>query len=121
MKTMEAPTRSVKSARPKPAPEVHGVCRLTLTIGETDYSAQPIRSDWHARAYQLRKLDGSEVVYHVAAGEHGPECDCPDATFRDRKCKHMGAMVAIGLLPTGPAPRPALVPGVNRVRDEFDS
>jgi hypothetical protein len=91
MATVASVARSVKPAR-----EPHGVCRLTLVINATAYAVRPVRSDWHARAWSLRKADGT--VYHLAAGEHGPECDCPDATFRDRPCKHIRSMQATGLL-----------------------
>jgi hypothetical protein len=85
------------TATRKPPGEVHGSARLTLFINGDPYGLRPVASDWHAAAFALRKADGT--VYHVAADEHGPQCDCPDATFRDRKCKHLGALAAVGLFP----------------------
>jgi hypothetical protein len=87
----------------KPAPA--GTCRLTLTIRGADYSVRGLVPDPLAgvgRAYRLRKLaDGS--LYDVAETEHGPVCDCPDFAFRrdgldPQGCKHVRALVALGLL-----------------------
>jgi hypothetical protein len=94
MPSLLAPPRPVQPTRS--APEPRGRCRLTLSINGTDYRVAPVRSDWHARAFALRKADGA--LYHVAADEHGPSCDCPDATYRERRCKHVMAMQALGLL-----------------------
>lgn len=84
--------RKVKAAKPP----VANVCRLTLTINGVAYSVRPVVSDWHMAAWSLRKADGT--VYHVTRDQNGPECDCPDATFREHSCKHCLAAVAAGLL-----------------------
>ncbi len=79
--------------------------RLTPAIGPTSYTVWPIPSDLHSRAFSLRKADGT--VYHLGQDEHGPACDCPDATFRERLCKHARALIAFKLLdPIPAAPRP---------------
>jgi hypothetical protein len=76
-------------------PAAATTCRLTLAIGPTSYTVRPIPSAWHSRAFALRKADGT--VYHLGQDEHGPACDCPDATFRERLCKHARALIAFGL------------------------
>ncbi|AGA26481.1 hypothetical protein [Singulisphaera acidiphila] len=87
----------------KPAGPTHGKCRLTLNINGATYRVHPIPADAFAaiKAYRLRKGDGSN--YDVALTVHGPECDCPDYTFnRDgidpAGCKHIKALLAVGLL-----------------------
>jgi hypothetical protein len=82
-----------------PAREPRGVCRLTLSINGQSYTLRSIPSDWHAAAWSLRKVAEPLTVYHVTRDHaHGPECDCPDATYRERACKHVKSLVACGLL-----------------------
>jgi hypothetical protein len=86
-----AQVKSSKAARPT-------TCRLTLTIGDTSYAIKPIPSGWHAKAYQVRKLDGSGTVYHVAQEPDGAiGCTCPAGTYRDR-CRHVRSLLAVGML-----------------------
>ena len=92
-------SRSVR----KPARTPHGLARLTLVINGAAYNVRPVQTDADAalKAYRLRKSDGT--AYHVALTVHGLTCDCPDFTFnRDgidpAGCKHIKAMVAVGLL-----------------------
>jgi hypothetical protein len=86
-------------SKPKPA----GVCRLTVTIRGTSYTARPVNPQASdvARAWRLRRADGA--VYTVADTEHGPSCDCGDFVWRhDGKdatgCKHVKSLRALGLL-----------------------
>lgn len=95
-------SRPAKSSR-RPRP-VHGVCSLTLRINGTAYRVKPVACDPEAalRCYELRKADGT--VYCVSHHPHGSECTCPDWVFsRDgidpAGCKHIKALVALGMLP----------------------
>jgi hypothetical protein len=104
--------KSVSQAAPtvhrrKAAPPPHGVTRLTLSINGTDYTVRPLWCDGvHAsRLFRLRKV-GTPKRYCVAQTPDGAVCDCPDWVFnRDGidpdGCKHIKAMVAVGLLPPG--------------------
>jgi hypothetical protein len=92
-----------KLARP-----THGRCRLTLTINGTLYSVRPIPADPGVaiKAFRIKKSDGR--VYDIAQTAYGPECDCPDFVFnRDGidpdGCKHIKAMIAVGLIEKGGA------------------
>src|SRR4051812_13309586 len=64
-----------------------------LRIGQTAYCVSEIPFTHHdgsaGRLWRLLKPD--QTVYQVVinpATSGGLECDCPDATFRDRACKH---------------------------------
>ena len=91
----------------KPARPPHGVARLTLHINSTAYSVRPLWCDGiHAtRLFRLHKA-GTPTRYVIALTPDGPVCDCPDYTFnRDgidpEGCKHIKAMLAVGLLSKG--------------------
>jgi hypothetical protein len=100
-------TTAIATRRPmnrKPAKPAHGIARLTLTINGTVYSLHPLWCDGvHAtRLFRLHK-SGTATRYVVAQAPDGLVCDCPDFTFhRDGidpdGCKHIKAMVAVGLL-----------------------
>lgn len=99
---MNHSTATVNRPR-RPARPAHGTCRLSLTINGVVYAVRPLPCDRPAasRSFRLRKNDGT--AYHVGATPHGLVCDCPDFTFsRDgidpAGCKHIKAMVAVGLL-----------------------
>jgi hypothetical protein len=95
--TIDKPARTRKPRKST----VPTVCQLVLFIGGVSYHVKPIRSDFHHKAFSLRKPDGT--VYHVAEGEHGAECDCPAATYRDAPCRHLRALSACTLI--GDLPR----------------
>src|SRR5262249_38123360 len=100
-----------KTSKPQPA----DLCRLTVTIRGTCYTARPVRpeADGVTRAWRLRKADGT--TYDVADTAHGATCDCADQTFRHEGidaagCKHVRALRALGLIDPegdGPADWPA--------------
>ncbi len=49
------------------------------------------------KAWRLTAPDGQ--VYDVAMNSKGwLECDCEDAVFRERRCKHATALIECGLL-----------------------
>lgn len=99
---------TARTRKPKPA----DVCRLSLTIAGTMYHVRPLALDDpdDVRAYRLRKADGT--VYHVLQNAMtGHQCDCGDFTFRrDGKdpagCKHVRALVAVGLFDRTAVPEP---------------
>ena len=94
-----------------PPPVRHGTCRLTLQIGGTEYSPPS-----HARARGAsgssgpsRILDPHRPVVHysVALPKGEPAgCTCPDHEQRGSICKHIMALVALGLPPRPKAARP---------------
>jgi hypothetical protein len=92
----------------KPARPPHGLARLMLVVNGTSYTIRTIPCDPSAalKAFRLRKVDGTH--YNVATTEYGPVCDCPDFVFnRDGidpdGCKHIKAMIAVGLIEKGGA------------------
>lgn len=73
-------------ARRSPTP------RLVLQIGRAYYWLSPLRPGW-----RLTKRSGKS--YDVRAdASGGVSCDCADATFRQRKCKHLAALEALSLV-----------------------
>jgi hypothetical protein len=104
---------SVADAAPpvgaSPSPVRHGVARLTLRIGGTDYRLRPMPAPPGFRAvWVLRKLDPcGEVTYSVAAPKGQPAgCTCPDHEHNGATCKHIMALAALGLIPRPKAARP---------------
>jgi hypothetical protein len=109
-------TKHVARRITKPATEVHGVCRwvggapsparlaaggallLIAPAGKEPsfYFVQTHKDNEKAVGYRLTKIDAPEKTasYDVEATPHGLRCDCPDATYRDRECKHAAALKA---------------------------
>ena len=88
--------------RPKGAPAGRGT-HLFLTINETAYAVRRIGCDPFiaSRAFRLMKADGTN--YDVVQTPFGPECDCPDFTYRrdgidPAGCKHVQALAGFGLI-----------------------
>jgi len=99
------PSRSAAPASaPAPAPARHGTCRLTLTIGENDYRLRPypVAADTGLVAvWSLRKLAGpTPTSYAVASDGFEAHCTCPDHDINGAKCKHINALMALGLIPS---------------------
>ena len=98
------------AARPVGAPASpvrHGLCRLTLRIGGTDYTLKPCPPEANVlAAWSLRKLDPHASARYVVAAPKGKpaHCTCPDHERSGWTCKHLGALLALGLIP---APKPA--------------
>jgi hypothetical protein len=68
------------------------VCRLVLQIGRAYYWLIPLRPGW-----RLKKRTGK--CYDVRIDQTGAvACDCADATFRQRRCKHLRALEALTLV-----------------------
>lgn len=93
-----------------PKGPARGKTRLFLVIDDKQYLVRREAIDPESgaeRCYRLRNAEGN--VYHVArvhypeTASHVNECDCPDFVFRrsdhsNGPCKHIGALVAHGLL-----------------------
>ena len=111
MSTVSAPVRPrPASAPPAPAATIrHGKCSLHLSIGGTHYRLHPITPPPGFKAvWSLHKqAPDSSAVYQVAV-EKGrpPACTCPDHEINGAVCKHIGALMALGLIP-GRKARPA--------------
>ncbi len=108
MATVSSPPRPVGAAPPTVR---HGICRLTLRIGGTEYRLRPMPAPAGFRAvWTLRKLDphGPAVTYSVAQPKGEPAgCTCPDHEYNKSTCKHIMSLAALGLLPRPKAARPA--------------
>ena len=86
----------------EPPPVRHGTCRLTLTIGGTDYALRPIPGQPRGmHVYCLRPLNGERAgkIYSVAIVNREAGCTCPDAEVNGAVCKHVMALRAIGFVP----------------------
>jgi hypothetical protein len=106
MSTLTDRTRPVGAC---PPPVRHGLCRLTLRIGGTDYRLRPMPAPPGFKAvWVLRKLDpGGEVAYSVAVPKGEPAgCTCPDHEINGAICKHILALAAVGLIPKPKVPKP---------------
>lgn len=80
-----------------------GKCRLGLVIGENLYMLRRSDGPGVSRGWLLKKSvgEGGEPVTYLAykSSETGElRCSCPDHTYRGARCKHLGALVACGLL-----------------------
>jgi hypothetical protein len=72
---------------------VHGHAVLIVTRGNkaTLYWAQAVTDGGKIVALDLTKFGGGEK-YRVALEDDAFVCDCPDATYRLRRCKHVAAL-----------------------------
>jgi hypothetical protein len=80
------------------AKPVSGNCRWVVPIGpvshtgvleinQTVYTVTVLYLDGRVSGYRLEKLDGP--TYDIDATAQEWRCDCPDATYRNRECKHV--------------------------------
>ena len=100
-------TASAAAAAPAPS-TARRTARLihVLRIGEgekvTHYALEELDPNVEvgSPAFRLAKI-GSSDVYDVIRTDHGYECNCGDGHFRrqntEEKCKHVGALKAVGL------------------------
>jgi hypothetical protein len=95
-----APPPVQAPARPGSAVERHGKCRLTLSIGGVGYRLRPVPPPPGLKVvWTLRKLEGpAPVAYAVASDGQDIKCTCPDHEKNGARCKHIGALVACGLV-----------------------
>ena len=114
MASVASPPRPVGAA---PPPVRHGMCRLTLRIGGTEYRLRPIRHQpgfrkvWTLK--QTRTRTAPSCTYSVAQPKGEPAgCTCPDHEQRCSICKHIMALAALGSSPCRrPHGRPRPAPG----------
>jgi hypothetical protein len=85
------------------AKPVAGFCKWVVPIGEasgvgvldingTVYTVSVLNLYGQLTGYRLEKLDGP--TYDLDATAEPWRCDCPDATYRNRECKHVKALRA---------------------------
>jgi hypothetical protein len=107
MATVASPPRPVGAAPPTVR---HGICRLTLRIGGTEYRLRPMPAPAGFRSvWTLRKIDphGPAVTYSVAVPKGAqPGCTCPDHEFNKSVYKHIMALAALGLIAKPKAAKP---------------
>jgi len=83
----------------------HGSCRLLVHINGTAYSLARFATATPAWRLTKQSPDDQPASYIAAVNEHGlPACSCPDHQVRGAQCKHLGALLAAGLLPA-PVPK----------------
>ncbi len=104
--TTVAPTE--RGAQPAP-PVRHGTCRLTLTIDGAEYRLS--RSPTARAAWHLKKRSGPRagVVYCVLTHKCIVSFTCPDSVRGGAVCKHVRALVALGLVSRRAKPEAVLV------------
>jgi hypothetical protein len=89
--------------RQRPAKPVSGNCRWVVPIGKVShtgvleingavYTVTILRLYGQLVGYRLEKLDGQ--TYDIDAASEPWQCDCPDAVYRERECKHVKALRA---------------------------
>jgi hypothetical protein len=78
------------------APVRHGKCSLRLSINGIVYRLRRLPAGPHSRVWLLTKPDGTE--YTVTRSLGVVNCTCPDARMRSSRCKHLRALVALGLV-----------------------
>jgi hypothetical protein len=94
---------SLLANRQRVAKPVSGNCRWVVPIGPVShtgvleinlavYTVTVLYLYGERTGYRLEKLDGA--VYDIDATGAQWICDCPDATYRQRACKHVAALRA---------------------------
>jgi len=77
----------------------HGKARLYIGINATVYTLirDSSTNAWHLTAQSGARQGSRYVTGITTAGQ--PACSCPDHLRAGNHCKHIGALVAAGLLP----------------------
>jgi hypothetical protein len=87
------PMASVSAAPPVRT----GKCRLVLRINESEYVVRRVKSPCRGGAvWHLRKSGGP--LYCVSRLHGCIACTCPDQSRRGARCKHIGALQALGFI-----------------------
>lgn len=103
------PVAPARPAAPAGPPERHGKCSLRLSIGGAAYKLRPVPPPpglavvWTLAKIEPDTLDAPRG-YAVASDGIEIKCTCPDHSINGARCKHIGALVALRLIP---APAPA--------------
>jgi hypothetical protein len=106
MSTVAPPVRPAKARSPR-----HGTCKLLVFINSDEYSLKrqpaPARG---ARRWHLKKLTGDRAgaVYSVTRSGGVAACTCPDHRNNKFSCKHIKALVALGVISGRTRPAPAI-------------
>jgi hypothetical protein len=98
----------VRGAQPAP-PVRHGLCRLTLTIDGAEYRltrSPTARAAWHLKK---RTEPRAGVTYCVLTHKCIVSCTCPDSVRGGAVCKHVRALVALGLVSKRAKPEAVIV------------
>jgi hypothetical protein len=126
MSSLTCPRPRVKPAR-EPRAFSCSFVSMTIEINDVRYSVDAIDAgEFGTKAYRLTKHTADRAVHDVLRTHAGPiECSCPDFVCRrqgltDEPCKHGLALLTLGLLPALATATREDIPGVTRVRDEFD-
>jgi hypothetical protein len=104
MSTVALPVRAVKCALPAPiAPPVRrGTCNLRLHINGDVYRLRRYPAGPFSRVWQLTKRSGARAgaVYLTGRVLCENSCSCDDMYLRKPMggCKHIKALVALGLI-----------------------
>jgi hypothetical protein len=98
----------VRGAQPAP-PVRHGLCRLTLTIDNSEYRLT--RSPTARNAWHLKKRSGPRAgtVYCVLTHNRIVSCTCNYSVRGGAVCKHVRALQALGLVSKRAKPEAILV------------
>ena len=114
MATLAPPVRPAKARSPR-----HGTCKLRVFINSDEYSLKrqpaPVQG---ARRWSLRKLSGDRAgtAYAVTRAGGLMSCTCPDHRNNTFSCKHIKALVALGVLSGRTRPTPAPAPAIEAPR-----
>ena len=65
--------------------------------GVVDYEVNEFETNFNGRGFRLQKVNNEDHynVFICNQGHDQDTCDCADATFRERRCKHIDAVRAI--------------------------
>lgn len=76
---------------------MHRVITLPYKGKNYEYVIDEFPTDWDGRAFKFQRLgrDDHYNVFICNQGHDQDKCDCADATFRERRCKHMAAIRAL--------------------------
>ncbi len=79
----------------------HGTCKLRVFINSDEYSLKRMTAPRPSvRVWALRKLTGDRAgaSYTVRRAAGRITCSCPDHQNNKFSCKHVKALVALGIL-----------------------
>ena len=114
MSTVAPSVRPAKARSPR-----HGTCKLRVFINSDEYSLKrqpaPARG---ARRWLLKKLTGERAgtAYAVTRSDGRASCTCPDHRNNKFSCKHIKALVALGVLSGRTRPAPVSAPAIEMPR-----